>query len=232
MPTERDYERIDNGDDDDFAGDDLYVTDEDGVEYGDIDIDQGELEEIDNLESEEAAAMNTILQGAWSLLYVLCLSGHGVLLLQIGIVADEAIEQHNDDAEGEDEHVSPSIAYLLRLLATRTGGRVRISTARAAAANHDDDDDDEYSNSTSNWHPEVTEPQEGGVRLLNGGEFGRLTSKSHPKNSVAHVSRLLRKRGMRVRPMYREDMTSVRASGIVIAVKGILTDITASHSEL
>lgn len=85
---------------------------------------------------------------------------------------------------------------------------------RAQATNDDEDtaEDDEfaYSRGPSNWFPEVTEPQEAGVKLMRGGEFGRLSSKTDPKNSVAYVSKLLRKRGTRLRPLYKEDITSVR----------------------
>ncbi|TCD68084.1 hypothetical protein EIP91_011537 [Steccherinum ochraceum] len=76
-----------------------------------------------------------------------------------------------------------------------------------------DEDDDEYgflyqNGPQGHQFPEVTEPKEEGLALLNSGEFGRL---GHQMKSRAHdnnVTQRLLRRGAQMRPVSREDITS------------------------
>lgn len=85
----------------------------------------------------------------------------------------------------------------------------------------DDDDDGEYSYFTQvgphgHWYEEVTEPKEQGLALLNGGEFGRVGHQVKSRANDNNVARTLLRRGAQVRPIPREDITSVRAQCFTI----------------
>ena len=81
----------------------------------------------------------------------------------------------------------------------------------------EDDEDDETSyfapsGTTGKWFEEVKEPKEKGLALLNGGEFGRLGHQLRSQAQKNSVARTLLRRGAQVRPVPREDITSVCSS--------------------
>lgn len=55
----------------------------------------------------------------------------------------------------------------------------------------------------------VTEPQDKGVELLYGGEFGRVSAKAENVEVESRLGRLLRHRRTQARPLCKEDLISV-----------------------
>lgn len=62
---------------------------------------------------------------------------------------------------------------------------------------------------TKHWYEPVVEPQDTGVELIAGGEYGRVAPKLNARHGVRNVAKMLNNRGSRVRRTYREDYTSV-----------------------
>jgi hypothetical protein len=56
----------------------------------------------------------------------------------------------------------------------------------------------------------ITVPEEKGLEMLMGGEFGRVSSKREPTMAEKHLSRSILDRRARQRPTSKEDMSSVR----------------------
>jgi hypothetical protein len=153
-------------------------------------------------------------------------------------VIEQASEVSTGNANSSqgDGAIRLSIQDLLRLFsgAGASQGSARAGVTQRAldddgegehADEGDDDDDDEDENEDDgfgstrapNYHwPEVTEPQEKGVELLQGGEFGRLGSKVVRRNTAAHISRALRNRSLKARLMHKEEIASVRADGLPV----------------
>jgi hypothetical protein len=95
--------------------------------------------------------------------------------------------------------VQLTIRDILRILATDNAASVRFGRRRRTA--EDDLPPLEF--------PAVTEPQERGQELLFGGEFGKLAAKQERPARETYLSRVLRSRGTRSRPMSKEDVISV-----------------------
>lgn len=80
----------------------------------------------------------------------------------------------------------------------------------------EDDDDDEYDGdyypSSAPWKgPEISEPQQEGVELLNSGDFGRVGSKARTRRNYINVANLILNRSRNARPTSnREDYVAVR----------------------
>lgn len=78
----------------------------------------------------------------------------------------------------------------------------------------DDDDDDEIEN-VGEWHqswfPPHKEPQQLGVELLMGGEFGSVSSKIRSRRNKRNISQMILDQPSRPRgALSRENLTSVR----------------------
>ncbi|KAJ7069044.1 WD40 repeat-like protein [Mycena belliarum] len=129
----------------------------------------------------------------------------------------------NDDWEMADEEEQPAQAPRTTFVrATTQAATIQAILAPVPGpepeeeeAEEDDDDDgeDEYyrafrHNNHSQYFPEVTEPQEAGVKLLQGGDFGRVANKIKSRSSL-NVARQLRSRASQRRPrFYKEDYAS------------------------
>jgi WD repeat-containing protein 23 len=78
----------------------------------------------------------------------------------------------------------------------------------------DDDDDDEIENVgewDQPWFPPHKEPQQLGVELLMGGEFGSVSSKIRSRRNKRNISRMMLDQSSRSRGVIsRENMISVR----------------------
>ena len=139
------------------------------------------------------------------------------------------------NSSGDSVSTSLTIGDLQRLLsvfARAEGGNVSGGLTNAP---DDDDDDADYvdeeeeedtapgyytygwggpTRSTWNreeWWPEVTEPKKEGLELLYSGEFGRISHQKASRDGRNNVARNLLSRGLSSRPVYKEDITSVRA---------------------
>lgn len=132
-------------------------------------------------------------------------------------------------ATGDDADSGLTLHDLSRLL----GGASGWSYAVNARNNGDDDDEDyvdedheddydedDYGRTLSAprsghplWYPPATEPQEAGVELLMGGEFGRVGPKIRSRQNDVNIARTLRNRAYNPRPIqYKEDVASVRST--------------------
>lgn len=129
---------------------------------------------------------------------------------------------------GEARILSQGLLELRRLLdsASAFGG---ASDHAAAVGDEDDDSDyvDEEEEPQRNtdlrhvpqrWFAPVKLPQEAGVRLLMGGEFGRTERRLGKDRPNVNLSRFLRDRGTRIRPLnHKEDVASVGAAVICVS---------------
>ncbi|TFY70898.1 hypothetical protein EVG20_g2103 [Dentipellis fragilis] len=95
---------------------------------------------------------------------------------------------------------------------------------RAAAEEEqedDEEDDEDYEEDEPYWSPSIrrgpelpewarppTEPQQEGVELLMGGEFGRIRPKVNVRGGQRSVARILQSRQTRTRSLYKEDLIS------------------------
>ena len=85
--------------------------------------------------------------------------------------------------------------------------------------NDEDEDDDELEYGywgrsharTPKWFPPVTTPQEAGLKLLMGGEFGRIGIEARSWKGNTDVSKVILSRRSRLRPTPKQDITNVRA---------------------
>jgi hypothetical protein len=81
----------------------------------------------------------------------------------------------------------------------------------------DDDDELEYGYwgrshaRTPKWFPPVTTPQEAGLKLLMGGEFGRIGIQARAWKGNTDVSKVILSRRSRLRPTSKQDIANVRA---------------------
>jgi WD repeat-containing protein 23 len=64
---------------------------------------------------------------------------------------------------------------------------------------------------TPKWFPPITTPQEAGLKLLMGGEFGRVGIEARSCKGSTDVSRVILSRRSRLRPTPKQDITNVRA---------------------
>lgn len=63
---------------------------------------------------------------------------------------------------------------------------------------------------TPKWFPPVTEPQEPGLKLLMGGEFGRIGVQTRSRKGSASFAKSILSRRSKLRPIPKQDITSVR----------------------
>jgi len=61
------------------------------------------------------------------------------------------------------------------------------------------------------WFPPVTEPQEEGVRLLMGGEFGRIGVESQSRIGRGNIANAILSRRCKLRQTPKQDISNVRA---------------------
>jgi len=64
---------------------------------------------------------------------------------------------------------------------------------------------------TPKWFPPVTTPQEAGLKLLMGGEFGRVGIEARSWKGSTDVSKVILSRGSKLRPTPKQDIANVRA---------------------
>ncbi|KAI0003806.1 WD40-repeat-containing domain protein [Russula compacta] len=93
--------------------------------------------------------------------------------------------------------------------------------------NEDTDDDEiEYGYwgqphaETPKWFPPVTEPQEPGLKLLMGGEFGRIGVQTRSRKGSASFAKAILSRRSKLRPIPKQDITSAiipNTSGTAVA---------------
>jgi hypothetical protein len=176
--------------------DESYVDDdEDAPEYGDMDVLEAEEmseDEVEELQDDAAEAVAQLLN-----------ADRGIQRAAHEYCAAEP--PHVDDnrpiaaMNTGTETVQLTIRDILRILATDNSASVRFGRRRRPA-DHD---------LPALTFPPVTEPQERGQELLMGGEFGKLACKQERPGQETHLSRVLRDRGKRSRPMSKEDVISV-----------------------
>lgn len=105
------------------------------------------------------------------------------------------------DSEGNTTRVQVPLSTLARLFG--------ITSSTLTEEDEDENDDEYYAQPTTppqpSWTQPHREPQEAGVRLLGGGEFGRVGPKLRSRQRrQRNVSRELEDRRMRLRPSPRE----------------------------
>ncbi|KAH9964194.1 WD40-repeat-containing domain protein [Russula dissimulans] len=94
--------------------------------------------------------------------------------------------------------------------------------------NQDNDDDEEVEFSywgrpharTPKWFPPVTEPQEEGVKLLMGGEFGRIRVESRSRIGIGNISKAILSRRSKLRQTPKQDISNYivpNTSGTAVA---------------
>ena len=64
---------------------------------------------------------------------------------------------------------------------------------------------------TPKWFPPVTTPQEAGLKLLMGGEFGRVGVETQSWKGSADISRAILSRRSKLRQTPKQDIANVRA---------------------
>ncbi|KAH7923909.1 WD40 repeat-like protein [Leucogyrophana mollusca] len=141
------------------------------------------------------------------------------------------LEEHIADEEesrGQLQAEGPSLAQILRYLARIIGG--------GNSTNADEDDDEELvededegryygrSSWSEQWFSPHKEPQQAGVELLNGGEFGAVSTKIKTRKNNRNLTRLLLDRSTRSRnTLRREGIAShilPNSSGTAVASYG------------
>jgi hypothetical protein len=88
--------------------------------------------------------------------------------------------------------------------------------------NQDNDEDDDYDEEdnwgrpparTPKWFPPVTEPQEEGLKLLMGGEFGRIGVEARSRNGSGNFAKAILSRRSKLRHTPKHDILNVRDMG-------------------
>ena len=103
----------------------------------------------------------------------------------------------------------------------RASGEENDSIDDDVRESQDNDDDEDYEMEyspwgrpyaqTPRWFSPVTEPQEAGIRLLMGGEFGRIGVEAQSRKGSANFSKVILSSRSKLRPTPRQDITNVRA---------------------
>ncbi|KAF9011056.1 WD40-repeat-containing domain protein [Cyathus striatus] len=109
-----------------------------------------------------------------------------------------------------------SLSALQRLLSGRlvrlTGNDIAEEEDELEEEEEDDDDEDYYATfhrHSHNWFPDVTDPQEAGMKLLKSGDFGRVGPKLRSREGDLNISKTIFNRSVRpTAPLYREEYTS------------------------
>ncbi|KAH8099280.1 WD40 repeat-like protein [Cristinia sonorae] len=96
----------------------------------------------------------------------------------LGLTADEEQEGEDDEDEDDEEYIE------------------------------DDDEYPHYTGEAGKWFEEVKEPKPEGLKLLNGGEFGRIGHQIKSRANDNNVARSLLQRRSLVRPMPKEDIAA------------------------
>ena len=138
---------------------------------------------------------------------------------------------------GDGDLTSPRL--LQHLLSAGSLGRVRMPGSDSTISWRVDDDDDNPSLEggepgnqddvgydddiefsywgrtharTPKWFPPVIEPQEEGVKLLRGGEFGRIgAGESHSRIGSGNIAKAVLSRRSKLRQTPKQDISNVRA---------------------
>jgi len=90
---------------------------------------------------------------------------------------------------------------------------------RGGQYNDEDEDEDDLGPSywgrpharTPKWFPPVTTPQEAGLKLLMGGEFGRVGVETQSWKGSADISKAILSRRSKLRQTPKQDIANVRA---------------------
>lgn len=64
---------------------------------------------------------------------------------------------------------------------------------------------------TPKWFPPVTEPREAGLKLLMGGEFGRVGVEARSRQGGSDISKAISSRRSKLRQTPKQDIANVRA---------------------
>jgi len=67
---------------------------------------------------------------------------------------------------------------------------------------------------TPKWFPPVTTPQEAGLKLLMGGEFGRVGVETQSWKGIADISKAILSRRSKLRQTPKQDIANVRAQAV------------------
>lgn len=100
---------------------------------------------------------------------------------------------------------------ILGALSRLLGAQRTLRTSSLGIADDDDDESEQgWSADPASWYDKVEGPQEAGLDLLKGGEFGQvgLTTASS-KTRAMSLQRMLMQRQMNMRPMDREELARV-----------------------
>ena len=113
----------------------------------------------------------------------------------------------------------------------RASGEENDSIDDDVRESQDNDDDEDYEMEyspwgrpyaqTPRWFSPVTEPQEAGIRLLMGGEFGRIGVEAQSRKGSASFSKAILSSRSELRPTPRQDIANVRA--------GYMFEISFAH---
>jgi WD repeat-containing protein 23 len=158
------------------------------------------------------------------------------LLSEIAIVQIRAM---GTDHVGEDNATSPGQGLLQRLLSPGSFRLSRVqgdrpTTPRRASEDssvedgdpgirdNDEEEEEDYEMEysywgrpfarTPKWFPAVTAPQEAGLKLLMGGEFGRVGVESRSRKGSANFSKAILSSRSKLRQTPRQDITNVRGA--------------------
>ncbi|THH13014.1 hypothetical protein EW146_g7163 [Bondarzewia mesenterica] len=188
-----DWEVDDDDDDDDY-------TDTGVLEEEDIDLEMDLQDELDREADDDSTEEIDVLR------------------------AMAELSEQGRNTESTDFSATATLSILERLLSLQPlrSARVRTSGNRNARDLDEDEDaedggeDDDFypgwygrtRRRPRTWFEPVTEPQQAGVDLLMGGEFGRVQHKMDSRNGKHNIAKALLSRGRKLRRSYREDITS------------------------
>ncbi|KAG2120636.1 WD40-repeat-containing domain protein [Suillus discolor] len=196
------YDRIDFGmleeNDDDYDGPDAYVDEEDDDTVLD-------LEDLQDLIQERTGVAQ-----------------ESPMLPQIFLSLFNSQNVHRTNTGGDGNSSEPR---QLRTIGIQDLHHLLNPRSLDSPTDYEEDDEEEESENVGEWHqvwfPPHKEPQQPGVELLMGGEFGSVSSKFRSKRNRRNISQMILGQSSRPRgAISRENMTSElipNTNGIAVA---------------
>ncbi|KZT74971.1 WD40 repeat-like protein [Daedalea quercina L-15889] len=198
---------FDDDDDGAYEGPDAYLEGDDGPEDIDLEIEDEEGEEDDEEDGDDEDGED---------------GEDGDTEVDVGVLLNALINMQEvggrQQQTGSSLSTNNSQATTIALDSTILAQVRRLLGSRVAIATNDEEDEDDdvyyfnqhgYSGKwdrSEGWFPQIKEPTKEGLKLLMGGEFGRLKHQLKSRKKDNNIAKLALNRGARVRPMYKEDL--------------------------